>query len=158
MLIPLSSFVSSCGNGCEDTRESFCFAELLSSSGASINTLYAYGIGQGKGKPDSTGVKTDSIMFTANSPKTLEFILNPNKSVSDIRLQITYTLDGDKFQLEDTLHFEYESHPHLLDMDCGCTMYFDLSTVTCTKHLLRDVTIIKNAITNEESLNIRIEY
>lgn len=154
-----SAFISSCSNGCEEIRESYCFAELVSTSGAKINNLYAYGIGQGKGDPiDTLGTKGDAEMLNASNPTSLEFKLNPDSTKTDIRLKMNITLDGDSFQYEDTIHFEYGSYPHLIDMDCGCTVYFDLKNVTYTKHFLREVTIIKNEITNEESLNIHIEY
>ena len=158
LAVSIIPFISSCGNGCEEIRESFCYAELLSTSGAKINLLYAYGIGQGKGEKDSTGVSGDQVMLTSNNPTTLEFILNPNATTTDIRLQMNITLDGDQFQYDDTIHFEYDSHSHLIDMDCGCTMYFNLKEVNFTKHFLREVKILKNEITNEETLNIHIEY
>lgn len=151
--------VSSCGNnGCEEIRESFCLAELSSTSGAKIDQLYAYGIGRGGGEKDSAGVATDSIMFEENNPKSLEFILNPNSATTDIRLQMNITLDGDKYQYCDTIHFLYEPHPFFLNMDCGCSMYFSLQEVTCTNNFLRGVTIKRNEITNEENTNLTIEY
>lgn len=151
--------ISSCANGCEEIRESYCYVELLSTSGAKINQLYAYGIGQGHGEViDTLGTKGDSVMLQASNPQSLEFILNPNDTKTDIRLQMNITLDGDKYQYDDTIHIAYDSYPHLIDMDCGCTVYFDLKEVSHTKNFLREIRIIKSEITNEESLNIHIEY
>lgn len=148
--------LTSCSNGCEETRESYCLADLTSSSGAKINLLYAYGIGQG-GVQDSTSVE-DEVMLTASSPSSLEFILNPDTTFTDIRLQMNITLDGDAFQYTDTLHFEYIPHPYFLDMECGCSMYFSLNNVTSTNNFIRSVTLKRKEITNEENTNIIIEY
>lgn len=152
-----SLFVVSCSNGCEQTRETFCLADLSSISGAKINQLYAYGIGQG-GSVDTAGVKIDNVMLFETNPKSLEFILNPDTTVTDIRLQLNITLDGDSFQHNDTLHFVYDAHPFFLDMECGCSVYFDLKEVTCTSNFIRNVSIKRKEITNEENINIIIEY
>ena len=151
--------VSSCGNnGCEEIRESFCLADLLSTSGAKINQLYAYGIGQGGGEKDENGNPTDKEMLKENNPKSLEFILNPDSTITDIRLQMNITLDGDQFQFADTIHFKYDSQPYFLDMECGCSMYFTLEEVTHTNNFLRSITIKRKEITNEENINLIIEY
>lgn len=151
--------IASCGNnGCEETRESYCLADLLSTSGAKINQLYAYGIGQYEMKVSEDTLWVDKEMLSESAPKSLEFILNPDSTVTDIRLQMNITLDGDQFQYNDTIHFEYTSHPYFLDMECGCSMYFTLKEVTSTNNFLRSVTIKRNEITNEENINITIEY
>lgn len=150
---------ASCGNnGCEEIRESYCFADLLSTSGAKINQLYAYGLGQYETVIGEDTVLVDREMLSLSSPKNLEFILNPDSTVTDIRLQMNITLDGDQFQYNDTLHIEYNSHPYFLDMECGCSMYFTLKEVTYTNNFLRSVTIKRNEITNEENINLIIEY
>lgn len=131
---------------------------MTSLSGARIDQLYAYGIGQGKGVADTTGMATDQVMLSASNPNSLEFILNPDSTVTDIRLQMNITLDGDHFQYDDTIHFVYDPHPYFLDMECGCSMYFTIEDVTHTNHFVRNITIKNNEITNEENLNIVIEY
>ena len=151
--------IMSCGNnGCEEVRESFCLAQMTSLSGAKINQLYAYGIGQGKGEVDTLGIASDEVMLTASNPSSLEFILDPDTTVTDIRLQMNITLDGDQFQHDDTIHFVYDPHPYFINMDCGCSMYFTIEDVTSTNHFLRNITIKNNEITNEQSLNIVIEF
>ena len=161
LIIPalLLTTISGCGNnGCEEVRESFCYAQMTSLSGAKINPLYAFGIGQGGGEVDTAGVATDKEMLNASNPSSLEFILNPDSTVTDIRLQMNITLDGDQFQYDDTIHFVYEPHPFFINMDCGCSMYFSLKEVTHTNHFLRNITIKNNEVTNEQTLNIVIEY
>lgn len=160
ILLPIIGGVfSSCGNnGCEQTRESFCLAEMTSLSGAKIDRLYVYGIGQGKGEIDSDGNITDGVMLNTTNPTSIEIILNPDSTITDIRLEMNITLDGDHFQYDDTIHFVYEPNPYFLDMECGCSMYFTLEDVTFTNHFLRNINIKNKEITNEENLNIVIEY
>ena len=160
LIIPaLLLTISGCGNnGCEEVRESFCYAQMTSLSGAKINNLYAFGIGQGGGEVDTTGVAADKEMLNASNPSSLEFILNPDSTVTDIRLKMNITLDGDQFQHEDTIHFVYDPHPYFINMDCGCSMYFSLQEVTFTKNFLRNITIKNNEVTNEQNINLIIEY
>lgn len=156
--IVTSIIIASCGNnGCEQTREVYCLADLSSLSGAKINQLYAYGIGQG-GSTDSVGAAIDDIMLSESSPTSLEFILNPDTTFTDIRLQFNITLDGDSFQHEDTLHFSYDAHPFFLDMECGCSVFFTLNEISSTNNFIRNVSIKRKEITNEENINIIIEY
>lgn len=161
ILIVFASIVVFCGcgnNGCEEIRESFCLADLSSLSGATINKMVVFGIGQGGGAKDTTGIAQDKEMINTSRPKNLEFILNPDSTVTDIRLLMNITLNGDQFQYEDTIHFVYEPHPYFLDMECGCSMYFSLEDVSSTNNFIRSIIIKNKEITNEESLNIIIEY
>lgn len=150
--------LSSCGNGCEETRETFCVASLYAETGLSISTLYAWGIGQQRVADtlSATGY-SDSLMLEVSSPEQLEFILQPDTTVTRIRLQMTVTGDS-TYQVEDTLTIRYDARPVFLNMDCGCTVFFTIREVNTTGHLLLGTSIEKAEITNTEDVNISLLY
>lgn len=152
------SLLAACGNnGCEENRESYCMAELRSRSGATITQLSGWGIGQRRGI-DHDSLPADQVMFEETNPSSFELILNPDTTVTRIRLQMTATYYGETDQYCDTLTLRYTAAPHFIDMECGCTVYFTLQEATCTSHLLRNVSIHQNTVTNEENVNLSLEY
>lgn len=160
-LLPLAmcSGLISCGNnGCEEIRETYCMADLISTTGARIDQMYVYGIGSPVMGVDKDNNPIEKEMVNEANPKNIEFILNPDSTVTDARIEMSITLDGDKYQYQDTLHFVYDPHPFFLDMECGCSMFFTLKEVESTNHFFRRVSIKRNEITNEENINIIIEY
>lgn len=141
--------LSSCGNnGCEETRESYLYIELKPVTGRSISTLYTYAI---------TDVN-DSLMATSSKPSNIELILQPDTTSTRYLLQMVVNDNGDLFQYTDTLTVQYDSFTHFIDMECGCSVYFDIKDAEVTTNTLRNVTIKHNQITNEENLNLVIEY
>lgn len=173
LLLPIA-LLTACGSGgCEETRESFCICDLRSISGASLRSISVWGIGQfHAAHPDSTVTDTipddpflpeqvsrDSIMIDGEtSPSNISLILNPDTTATRLRIRFTGTADNEAFQYEDTLTIRYEAYPYFLDMECGCSMYFTLKDVTSTGHFIQEVFIKKNEITNEEAINVIIEY
>ncbi len=179
-LFPLCLFLlqiallSACGSGgCEQTRESFCVCDLKSISGASLHSISVWGIGQYHAThPDSAAVDTvpddpllpepadrDSIMIDGEtSPTNISLILNPDTTATRLRILFTGTADNEAFQYEDTMTIRYEAYPYFLDMECGCSVYFTLHEVTTTGHFIQEASIKKNEITNEEAINLVIEY
>ncbi|MBQ0056338.1 MAG: hypothetical protein KBT20_01665 [Bacteroidales bacterium] len=153
-LLVLASLVmtfalSSCGNnGCEETRETFLYTVIRPTGGLSITSVNAWGLTQ----------KSDSLMLTLGSPKELEFILRPDSTATDIRLQMMVSDNGDMYQFDDTLHVTYHTNPYFIDMECGCSMFFTIDDVTVTNHLFKNVVLQNKEITNEERVNIVLEY
>lgn len=157
--LSLLTLLTSCGGvGCEETRETYCIAELNPVSGTKIENVYVYGIGQGKGEKDSLGIAADEEMLYALNPETLDFILNPDTTVTTLRLQITASLENEKFQIDDTLFVAYEPRPYFLNMECGCSVFFTLKSISTTHNLIQDVTIKRNEITNAQNINLSIEF
>lgn len=157
-VLGVALLVSSCSNGCEETRETFCLTSLTSETGLSISSLYAWGIGQQHVRDESspTGY-TDSLMLSEASPKELSFILRPDTTVTRIRLQMTVSGDS-SYQVEDTLTIRYEPRSVFLNMDCGCSVFFTLSEVSVTEHFIQEATIKNAEITNTENVNIALVY
>ncbi|MBR0036713.1 MAG: hypothetical protein IJP70_03625 [Bacteroidales bacterium] len=167
----------SCGNnGCEETRETYLYTELKATTGMSLTSLRAWGIGQQHQttyvtdtfqvvKPDTTydsiavhPVMVDSLMLSESSPTALEFILRPDTNFTRIRLQCIASDNGDEFQFDDTLSIWYEAVPYFLDMECGCSMYFSIRDAQVTQHLFKNIILRKSEITNEETVNLILQY
>lgn len=174
LLLLQLALLTACGaGGCEETRESFCVCDLRSISGASLRSISVWGIGQFHvAHPDSTvtdadpdnpqfpeSAGNDSIMIDGEtSPSNISLILNPDTTATSLRILFTGTADNEAFQYEDTLTIRYEAYPYFLDMECGCSVYFTLHDVAATGNFIQEVYIKKNEITNEEAINIVIEY
>lgn len=162
---------AACGNnGCEEVRETFCYAEVTATSGLVMTHVDVWGIGH---RPDTVvnatydrendttvrdTVLADVLMLTASNPKSLEFILRPDTNATSLRLKMTINDNGDFEQYEDTIHLRYTTTPYFLNMECGCSAFFTLEEVSATQHILKKVTLKGREITNEESVNLLIEY
>ena len=143
MLLP------SCGNnGCEETRESYFSATLTATGRISLTKLYAWAL----------TANGDSLMTSASSPTSLELMLRPDTTETRIRLQCTIDDSGDEYQYDDTLTIGYQPNPYFLDMECGCSMFYDITEVSVTDHLFKGITINNSEITNEETVNITLTY
>ncbi len=170
--------LGSCGNnGCEETRETYLYTQLTATGRISLTSLYAWGIGQQSQvsyvydtvrvqRDDASvydsivqrEVRVDSLMLSASSPSSLEFILRPDTNFTQIRLQCTISDNGDAYQYDDTLSVWYEAYPYFIDMECGCSVFFDIRQVEVTNHLFRDVILKQSTISNEESVNVILRY
>lgn len=141
--------LTSCGNnGCEETRETYLLTQVKPTGRISIVSLNAWGLGH----------QTDSLMLSVGRPTELEFILRPDTTETRIRIEMTVNDNGDMFKYDDTLTIAYDPVPYFLNMECGCSMFFTLQDVSVTNHLLRTVKIKNKEITNEEQINIVLEY
>lgn len=173
----LISSVLSCGsNGCEESRESFCSVEMKATSNARITQLYVWGVGQGGQTTLSSEtirvnvdgemrdsivfdtIQVDSLMVSLTSSPSLSFILNPDTTVTTLRMQVTMVKDQVEQQVEDTITLTYEPYPYLINMECGCSVFFDLHDLSTSNHFIQDATIKNNVITNEETTHIIITY
>lgn len=167
--VGLVTGIASCGgNGCEEVRETFCVCDLKSVSGASLRTLSVWAIGHHAPAvadtlaPDSIIVEADSgdslMIDNESSPRNIELILNPDTTETRLRLLFTGTELNEPFQIYDTLTIRYEPYPYFLDMECGCSVYFTLHEAIATSSFIQSATIKKSSITNEEAINIVLEY
>lgn len=169
--------LTSCGNdGCQETRESYCVADMRSVSGARITLLSVWGIGQQRQTVlavdtvyyvedgvllDSLAYHpalADSLMISESSPTNISLILSPDTTITRLRMQFMATIDTTHVQVEDTLTLTYESHPYFIDMECGCSIFFTLQSLETTTHFVRSALIKRNDITNEADINLVIEY
>lgn len=169
----------SCGsNGCEETRQAYCIVEMKATGSARITQLYVWGIGQmgqhvvhtdsvftvdpETGRRDTTLVSAstavDSLMYATTSPDQLELLLRPDTTETRLLFLATVRQEDETKQLSDTLTLLYDASPYFLDMECGCSIRYQLHGLSSTHHLIRDARITNDIITNTEHVNIRIEY
>ncbi|MDO4497357.1 MAG: DUF6452 family protein [Bacteroidales bacterium] len=136
----------SCGNnGCDETRETIFYADLRSSyKNRQINSMTVW--------------YRDTLHTTYSNPTSFELVLPPDSGHYEVRIDMTVKDDSLNYQVSDTLGFRYESFPYLINMECGCTVFFSINEVTSTEHFLKDITLINKDITNEEDVNLRIVY
>ena len=88
----------------------------------------------------------------------LEFILRPDTTFTQIRMQCTVNDNGDLFQYDDTLSIRYEVFPYFIDMECGCSMFFTIQDVEVTRNLFNNIILKQAEITNNEAVNIILQY
>ena len=147
--LALGLTLTSCGNnGCEKIRESYLEASFKATGRVSLSSVYAWAL----------TAEGDSLMTTATSPTEMEFILKPDTSVTQIRLASTITEDDEQYQYNDTLTLVYEYYPYFLDMECGCSVFFEIKEATITNAVFKSIEIKNKEITNDETVNLVLTY
>ena len=140
--------VSSCDNGCEQIRENFLHASFVSSSGRTMSKMEII-LSNGEDGYLLTGIsKFDDV----------ELDLNPNDSITYMLINGTYTEYGDSFSVTDTICIEYTTEPFYLDMNCGCTVTFELNSVTSTHHLFTSTEVVDPIVLTDSGINLKFEY
>ena len=146
-------FSSCAGNGCEENREAYCGAEFRGVSGATLSRMSVWGIGQGLASE-----KSDSLMYSGAPSTHIEWMLNPDTTSTRLRILFTGVVDREQVQVVDTLTFSYKAEPYFLNMECGCSVFYQLEELSSTNHFIYDARIVRREITNEENIHILIEY
>ena len=152
-LIGAVLFSSCAGNGCEENREAYCVAEFRGVSGATLSRMSVWGIGQGL----ATG-SSDSLMYSGAPAANIEWMLDPDTTSTRLRILFTGVVDREQVQVIDTLTFTYKAEPYFLNMECGCSVFYQLEELTSTNHFIYDARIVRREITNEENIHLLIEY
>lgn len=139
--------ITSCGaGGCEETRETYCYADISTDSKSTkLNSMAVW-------------YNDTLITDTYTSPTAVELILPPDSSHIQYRFDMTVTVDEEAYQVSDTLDISYEAFPYFLNMECGCSVYFTINEVNATQHFWKSVEIKNKEISNEEDVNLRIVY
>lgn len=154
MLISTVCLLTACGNnGCEETREAYCTAELRGVTGATLTSLSIWGIGQG-GAAD----KTDSLMYEGAPSEHISLILNPDSTATRLRILFTGVVDRERVQIADTITLLYDTSPYFLNMECGCSVFFTLKDLIATHNFIYEASIRRKEITNEEAVNFILDY
>lgn len=153
LLITSCLLVACSNNGCEETREAYCTAELRGVTGASLTSLSIWGIGQG-GATD----KTDSLMYEGAPSEHISLMLNPDTTATRLRLLFTGVVDRERVQIADTITLLYDVSPYFLNMECGCSVFFTLKELITTHNFIYEAGITRKEITNEEAINFVLDY
>lgn len=140
--------ITSCDNGCEQTRENFMHVSFSSSTGRVLRGMEVI---------VSTGER--GYMLTGiNQFDDVEFDLCPDDSICYMLIDGQYTDFGDSFQLTDTVEICYTTQPYYLDMACGCTMNYEIQSVRSTHHLFHTVNVVDPVVLTESGINLAFEY
>lgn len=140
--------ISSCDNGCEQIRENFLHASFVSATGRVMTNMEII-LSNGEDGYLLTGIKQfDDV----------ELDLNPNDSLTYLLVNGTYNDYGDSFSLTDTIYLAYKAEPYYLDMNCGCTVIFELQSVTSTHHLFTSIEVVDPIVLTDSGINLKFEY
>jgi hypothetical protein len=151
--ITAAAVLTSCGsNGCEETRESYCTVQLRSTTQTTLQSVSVWALSDRFADGDSLMISGES------SPTELSIILNPDTTETRLRIQFNGRADNEALQLEDTLTLTYEPYPYFIDMECGCSVRFELIDASSTYNFIQDVYLKQTTITNEAAVNLLIEY
>lgn len=149
--------VASCDNGCEQMRESFMHISFTSTTSRSLRSLNidAHGRKEGLAMSDST-----TLQYTLPASKfdNIELELNPSDSLVTLVLRCEYQDYGDKFLANDTVRIAYTVNGRFLDMECGCTVDYNINDVRFTRNLLEEVKISDPLIHTESGINLELIY
>ena len=147
----------SCENGCEQMRESFMHITFTGSTSRSLRgvSIDAYGR---KPKEATNELKLQYSTAKVTKYENIELELNPNDSIVAFLLHFDYQDYGDNFQADDTVMIAYSVNGRFLDMECGCTVDYEIKEVTSTKNLLEDIRITDPVIHTESGINLELIY
>lgn len=156
----LTSSLTSCSNGCEESRDSMCGITYTSVSGSSLKQVSIYSLRKSYILDGKEQVFRDSTFRILNSSATIqELRLDPNDKHTAFAMNIVYQSYGDNYLQHDTIDIWYTPETHYLDMECGCTVYFNIDSIRSTNNLITSATIRNNVVSNQDSqINIELEY
>ncbi len=144
----ISSFLISCDDeGCIESVVAYTNGSLnvTTEDPIDINSYSVWGIGQ----------ERDSAMLRNSTNLTgIELLLNPNTDYTDLRFQFNMPNDT----VTDTITFYYKSREYFLNIDCGCSAFFDIETIDFKGHFITDAEIINPEVTNEKKINFKLFY
>lgn len=105
---------------------------------------------------DEMQLQYSTSKFTKYSDIELE--LNPNDSIVAFLLHFDYQDYGDNFQANDTVLILYQPNGRFLDMECGCTVDYEIKEIVTTHNLLEDIQITDPVIHTESGINLEFIY
>lgn len=150
----------SCSNGCEESRDTTCGISFTSISGNQFAQVSITSLAKTDVIGDTTIVFKDSTfqILGSRTPQQ-ELKLDPNSNYTSYAMEIVFSSFGDTFVAYDTLGVFYNTETHYLDMECGCTVYFNLDSIHSTNHLIQNAIIQNRLVTNTSSqININLEF
>lgn len=101
---------------------------------------------------DVDTLKDTLSVWTVRADGTDSVLINQKVNVTSLQLPMSYDQDVDmwvfsakdtttKTTINDTVRISKTNQPHFESVDCGPAFFHNITGVTCTKHLLKDVTI-----------------
>ena len=137
-----------CDNGCEQVREAYMTTTFTSTSGRTMRSISLLCIS------DTLGYTATLTQFT-----DIDLELNPKSTHTTMILDCSYSDYGDYYTSSDTVEIDYTVEPKFLDMECGCTVLFQINNVTSTRHLFSNLIINEdNIVADGDATNLIFEY
>lgn len=149
---------ASCDNGCEQMRESFMHIKFTGTTSRTLRNvdIDAHGRHEGLALSDSTTLQYSIIKI--NKFEDIELELNPNDSLVFFVLHSDFQEYGDKFTTNDTVRIAYKANGRFLDMECGCTVDYEIRHILHTHNLLQEIKINEPQIHTESGINLELIY
>ncbi len=149
MLFPLlmlaTLFFSACQDDevCEEVtanplRIAFYLSGQEDETRAPVDSLTVYATG----RPD------DRIYDRESGVSLIEVPLNPNDNTSEFVLSFEHT--------NDTITLDYRHDVHLISVECGFTMFYDITDVRYSANQLVSLSITNNRVTNTFDEHIQV--
>lgn len=163
LLVPallLASALASCSNGCEESRDSMCGIAYTSVSGNAMQRISIISLRKSVVIDGKEQVFADSTFRVLNSGATTqELRLDPNDTHTAFAMDMIFKSFGDSYTARDTLNVWYTPETHYIDMECGCTVFFNIDSINTTNNLITNAIIKDNVVMNVSSqINIELEY
>ena len=94
------------------------------------------------------GRPSDRIYDRESNVSLIEVPLNPNENTSGFVLAFEHT--------NDTIILDYSHDVHLISVECGFTMFYDITDVVYTTNQLTSLAIANNRVTNTFDEHIQV--
>lgn len=78
------------------------------------------------------GVGSDSIITTGQQASEIFVPLKQNAPQTDFVLAFSRTIEGVEVITYCHLNVSYNAYPQLVNPECGCVMFYELESATCT--------------------------
>lgn len=146
--VPAIALLSSCDNGCEQTRESYPHISFVSTSGRQLRSVTIHLL------------SGDTILISEPITKfeDIDIKINPKRNETDLIIGSEYHDYGDAFSSIDTVKLSYDVEPKFLDLSCGCSVEYTITNVTTTQNLIRRVVVNNDKVFTDSGINLTIEY
>lgn len=144
----LPALLTGCDNGCEQTRENYLHIAFSPTSGRTLRSVTLYYL-----KDNTWYQSRQETAFT-----DIQVYLNPHDTQTTLKVECSFTDYGDSFSTTDDVQIQYTSTARFLDMNCGCTIDYDLTGVTTTHELLANAIINDAQVRPDGGINITFEY
>ncbi len=143
--------VSCAGDGCTSGSSSTPRAGFYASAtgdAVSIDSISVYGV----------GVPGDSMLLKCAAKATQTYLplrISQNSTAYVIHYDQKALSDT---RYNDTLTLHYEATPHFESTECDVFYYFDITSLTCTNHLIDSVKLVYSHVNNIDAETMKIYF
>lgn len=114
-----------------------------------ITSFSVYGLGQ---------ASDSAMVLNQTSLESVDLILNADSVKTRLLFQFILPNTPEPDTLRDTVTVFYTNRDFFINIDCGCSVFHTIDTLTFTKEVIQDIEILNSDVTNEKTPNIKIYY